>query len=321
MGDPVASNIMTEGLKLDFHTPPPLTLLPPPHTLPNSLHLPDIREFIPILLSRKFIRKISTPQLLYFSRPFIVPKKDGPNRLIIDLSHLNKLLITPTFKMERVSEIASCIVDPMWGCTVDLQDAFYHVPVAWSYHMFLAFVVDHQIYVFQVLPFGLSIAPWAFSRVTKPIKAHLHLLLFRFHTFLDDFLILAPSKEALVDRTTYILSLLQSLGLRIHHKKSNLTPSQTVEYLGVTFHLDRLLLSLPNTKVLGIMSVCQDTVHQSQRSRRQLESVVGLLSFASYYVPLGRLRLRPIVSWMNSHTSVESRDIPVPLDSTVETFF
>lgn len=314
LGDPVASNIMTEGLSLRFLSPPPLSILPPAHTLPSTSQLPAIREFLPGLLSRGIIRRIHSPQPLFFSRPFVVPKKDGPNRLIIDLSSLNRLLLTPSFKMETVSSIASCIVEPMWGCTVDLKDAFYHVPVAWSCHIFLAFVVDFQIYVFQVLPFGLSIAPWAFSRITKPIKAHLHLLLFRIHTFLDDFLLLAPTKDSLLELTSYVLSLLQRLGILINYKKSHLPPSQTVEYLGVTFHLDSLLLSLPEDKVLKVMSLCQDAIHQSQLSRRQLECLVGVLNFASNFVPLGRLRLRPVVSWMNLHTSAESRDLPIPLD-------
>ena len=305
---------MSEGLQLKFHSPPPLSLTPPNHLHPSASQLPDIREFLPGLLSRRIIRKIFSPQPLHFSRPFIVPKKDGPNRLIIDLSTLNKCLMIPSFKMERVSMIASCIVDPMWGCTIDLQDAFYHVPMAWRFHMYLAFVVDNQIYVCQALPFGLSVAPWAFSRITKPIKAHLHLLLFHFHTYLDDFLVLALTQESLVERTSYILTLLKGLGLHINTKKSKLSPSQTIEYLGVTLHLDKLLLSIPDDKVLGIVSLCQDTILQSHRSRRQLESVVGLLNFASYFVPLGRLHLRPIVSWMNAHTSVGSRDAPVPLD-------
>ena len=306
---------MTKGLDLDFHSPPPLSLTPPSHTLPSPAHLPDIRKFIPGLLSRRIIRKISSPQPLHFSRPFIVPKKDGPNRLIIDLSFLNTLLITPTFKMERVFQIASCIVGPMWGCTVDLQDAFYHVPVAWFFHIFLAFVVDGQIYVFQVLPFGLSIAPWAFSRVTKPVKAFIHKIPISFHTFLDDFLILAVSKESLVSHTQFILSLLQRLGLHINYKKSHLTPSQTIEYLGVIFHLDTLLLSLPVSKVQKIISVCQSTLHKPQTSRRHLESLVGLLNFASYYLPLGRMRLRPLVSWMNLNTSAGTRDSSITLDS------
>ena len=51
-----------------------------------------------------------------------------------------------------------------------------------------------------------------------------------FHTCLDDFL-LAPSRESLVVQTSYILSLLQQLGLRVHLTKSQLAPSQMVEYL------------------------------------------------------------------------------------------
>ena len=122
---------------------------------------------------------VHEPCPLHFSRLYVVPKKDGPN-LLIDLSFLNTLLVVPTFKMERISEIASGIVHPMWGCMVDLKYAFYHVTMAWAFHVFLAFVVDGQTYVFQVMPFGLSVAPWAFSKNTKPIKSHLHILLYLF---------------------------------------------------------------------------------------------------------------------------------------------
>ena len=35
-------------------------------------------------------------------------------------------------------------------------------------------------------------------------------------------------------------------------------------------------------------------------------------------LPLGRLRLRPVISWMNAHTYVVSRDLPVPLGSSLK---
>ncbi|CAL4146586.1 unnamed protein product [Meganyctiphanes norvegica] len=44
--------------------------------------------------------------------------------------------------MESVLQIASGIVEPLWGCTLDLQDAYFHVPMAWFFHRYLAFVVD-----------------------------------------------------------------------------------------------------------------------------------------------------------------------------------
>ena len=294
---------MTEGLQLKFHTLPPLRRFPTLHCHSSLIQLPKIRKFLPNLLSRNIIRKICTPQLLFFSRLFLVPKKDNSDRLVIDLSILNKYLIIPTFKMETIETISPCISVPMWGCTLDLQDAYFHVPVNWFFQIFLAFMVDHQIYVFQFLPFGLSVAPWTFSRIIKPIKAHIHLLTIRFHTYLDDFLILSLTPKSLTDHLSYIISLLETLGFLINIQKSQLIPSQTIEYLGVNLHLDSLLLSLPHSKVLAITAMCQDTLLQSHRSRRQLESLVGLLNFASSLVPLGRLRLRPIISWMNSHTS------------------
>ena len=214
--------------------------------------------------------------------------------------------------MERIWDIASCIVEPMWGCTIDLQDAFYHIPMAWFFHVFLAFVVDGQTYVFQVLPFGLAIAPWAFSRVTKPISSRLHLLLIRFHAYLDDFLVLASSRLDLLEKTSVVLSLLERLGLSVNQKKSNLTPSQTVDYLGVTFHLDTLQLSLPDSKISAIQLKCEAALAHPFQSRRVLESLVGLLNFAAPFVPLGRLRLRPVILWMNRHSEAPTRDIPVP---------
>ena len=77
---------MTRGLRLEFSSDPPLSLQPPDHILPSKSQLPIIRSFIPDLLSRNIIRIISSPQPLFFSRPFTVEKKDGPFRLILDLS-------------------------------------------------------------------------------------------------------------------------------------------------------------------------------------------------------------------------------------------
>ena len=304
---------MCNGLLLRFHSPPPLTIYPPESSAANPSQIPTIRSFIPDLLSRGVLRRILSPQPLFYSRLFLVRKKDGPFRLVIDLSRLNKCLEVPTFRMETVSSIASGIIQELWGCTIDLQDAFFNVPVSWVFHKYLAFILDGAVYVFQYLPFGLAVAPWAFSRVVRPIKGHCHLLGIRLHSYLDDFIVLQLSRKALRRDTSTILDLFQSLAIAVNVKKSHLTPSQTVEYLGVIFHLDTLTLSLTSSKVQSISSLCNSLMHSSCQSRRELEHLIGVLNFASYLVPLGRLRLRPLVSWMNSNTSTSTRDLPVPL--------
>merc|ERR1712106_753055 len=103
--------------------------------------------------------------------------------------------------------------------------------------------MDGRIYVFQFLPFGLSPAPWAFSRTIKPIKSHLHELSIMVFSLLDDFLILAPSQVQLEETAQKVINCFQTLGLSINLKKPMLKPSRVVEYLGVLFHLDSLNLS------------------------------------------------------------------------------
>ena len=45
---------------------------------------------------------------------------------------------------------------------------------------------------------------------------------------------------------------------------------------------------------------------------------MGLLNWASNFVPLGRLHLRPLIRWMNLHTSPLTRDQPSPLDGAIK---
>ena len=175
-------------------------------------------------------------------------------------------------------------------------------------------MIDGQIYVFQYLPFGLAVAPWAFNRVVRPLKCYLHKLRYLVSSFLDDFLLLAESPGKLRLVVAEVLQLFKRLGFQINEKKSSTTPSQRVEYLGVLFLLDSLQLTLPEKKVQKIVNLMGQMIQRSQASRRELEELLGLLSFASSLVPLGRLRLRPLLMWMNSHTAPESRDTPVTLE-------
>lgn len=101
MGDPTASSIMCQGLDLQFHTPPPLSFHPPPCAQANEGQVQDLMSFIPSLLSRKIIREVPTPLRLplFFSRPFLVSKKEGTLRPVLDLSRLNKYLVVHHFKM------------------------------------------------------------------------------------------------------------------------------------------------------------------------------------------------------------------------------
>ena len=86
--------------------------------------------------------------------------------------------------------------------------------------------------VFQFLPFGLSPAPWVFTRIIKPIKSRLHTLMILLSSYLDDFILFAESAVLLSDSAKTTLELLQCLGFTINWEKSSLIPAQEVGFLG-----------------------------------------------------------------------------------------
>ena len=127
----------------------------------------------------------------------------------------------------------------------------------------------------------------------SPGSPNLSSSIFYFPIFTPIWMIFSlPHPGSLWFQTSYILSLLQQLSLQVHLTKSHLAPSQTVEYLGVVFHLDTLQIT-PESKVSRILLTCRGTIRRRTCSWRQLECLVGLLSLASYYDPLGRLKLSP----------------------------
>ena len=47
----------------------------------------------------------------------------------------------------------------------------------------------------------------------------------------------------------------------------------------------------------------------------EVEALIGLPNFAALYLPLGRLKLIPLIQWVNVHTRASSRDNIVSLNS------
>ena len=65
----------------------------------------------------------------YYTKLFLVPKPMKRWRPVIDLSFLNSHLHVRTFKMETAESIRKSIRKGEWVTSIDLTDAYFHVPV------------------------------------------------------------------------------------------------------------------------------------------------------------------------------------------------
>ena len=78
----------------------------------------------------------------------------------------------------------------------------------------------------------------------------------------------------------------------VNEKKSMLTPSQRVKWLGLIWDTTKGSLSLPQDYQCKVKSEVEAFVAKKFVTRRQLERVVGLINFACSVDPIGRVYLK-----------------------------
>ena len=209
----------------------------------NNFHFSG-EEIMYIRRGRKIIRKkcyrTGTPRpgrsgLL--QHLFVVPKKDGGLRPILNLRQLNTHLIISHFKMETLRSIMKSLVPGDWAFSVDLTDAYLHLAVHPQYRKYLRFCVQGIHYQFRAMPFGLATAPRLFTKVMSTVGSYLRKQQIYIHMYLDDWLVKHQDRSLLIQHRTMIIDLLQRLGLLINHEKSRLNQTQTLEYLGALVNL------------------------------------------------------------------------------------
>ena len=133
-----------------------------------AAHHPIIQKEVDELLTKGAIEPCSGGAGFY-SSVFVVPKRTGGLCPILSLKHFNHYMHIPSFKMPTLKNIWQLIQRGDFAFSIDLQDAYLHIPIVKHHHCFLCFAWHNVPYQWKVLPFGLATAPRVFTSLTKPI--------------------------------------------------------------------------------------------------------------------------------------------------------
>ena len=100
---------------------------------------------------------------------FVISKASGGFWPIFNLKSLNKFIRPVHFKMEGIHLLRDLIWKGDWFMNLDLKDAYVTVPIHSDDQKFLHFLWKGNRFQYRCLPFGLSSAPWAFTKFPKPV--------------------------------------------------------------------------------------------------------------------------------------------------------
>ncbi len=289
---------LEEGVKLTFKEKPQLTRHPVQFS--NHSSLDALRRAVSSLEKKRVIEPVlDTSSPGFHSRLFLVPKRNGELRPVIDLSTLNRLLDVPSFRMETQQSVRAAVRPGEWVTSIDLQDAYLHVPMAPSTYRYLRFRVGSDVYQFRTLPFGLSTSPREFTKILQPVVDILRAHGIRLHAYLDDWLIRGDSAEQVHRDTRLVLNTLRHLGWIVNLKKSSLDPAQDFVYLGMRFRTTgSTVLVSPSEELLTRVAAWEPIMESSLVvTARQLARMMGLVTYLAPLVPRGYHHLRPM-QWL-----------------------
>ena len=318
---PRVVTILKEGYCLNFRLKPPLTKIP----LIKSKYLNrEKQQFLIKAVYQMIEKRAITPvqkvtSLGFYSRLFLVPKPGKRWRPVIDLSVVNSFLHVPTFKTETAKNIRDSLQEGEWVTSLDLTDAYFHIPIHPRFQKYLHFNVGDRSYQFTALSFGIATAPLEFTMVAKEVKLMALAEGIRIHQYIDDWLMRAKTKQQCQENTHRLIRLVQSLGWIINFEKSDLIPTQEIEFLGYKFDLRVGLVFPTQKKIDRLLEKIVSMLKATQTSPRELMSLIGSMASMEKTVPLGRLHMRPLQWYLKTHWRYpQSLDIPVPVSQVLK---
>lgn len=120
--------------------------------------------------------------------PAFVTNTASKKRLFVDYGNINTTLAERTLQMDQLGDLVAVLRPRDSLFKADITDAYYHLRLRKTDQMKLSFYVDGVVYVSLSLSCGLSVAPWSFTKLMKPVVSHLRSKGHRICSYLDDFL-------------------------------------------------------------------------------------------------------------------------------------
>lgn len=303
------------GHVIEFSCPPPDSGVRPTPWPSCLTKRSELSLGITALLQKGAIQEVPPLEvgLGFYSRIFLVPKLTGGFRLVLDLKALNKWVVRIPFRMETLQRVIPLVLPGHYMCTLDLQDAYYHVPIHPQSRRFLRFCVQGRHFQFLVLPFGLRSAPRVFTKVVAPVVAVLHLRGLLVYPYLDDWLIHAPSQSLLLEAQGVVCSVLRDHGFLLNLPKCQLSPSQDLVFIGARFRTDLGRVFLPVPRILTLVSLARRFLQGDSFPVRLWLRLLGLMAATVFTVAWARFHLHPLWLYLLSRWNPVSLELDVLL--------
>jgi len=236
----------------------------------STAELDELRKQLDDLLKKGFIKPSTSP---YGAPVLFVRKKDGTLRMCVDYRGLNRITIKNRHPLPRIDELIDRFRGARFFTKLDLISGYHQQRIFEPHTHKTAFRCRYGHFEFNVVPFGLTNAPAAFStmmaRALDPVLDKCVVV------YLDDILIYSKSKEEHLAHIRSVLSLLRKNGLYAKLSKCSFMQEET-EFLGHVVSKNGIHTSAGHVKAI--------TEWPTPKKQKDVQQFVGLAQFYHQYI-------------------------------------
>eukprot|EP00731_Ephydatia_muelleri_P023446 Em0015g1029a len=292
---------ITEGYVL------PLMSEPPPYSRPNQLSAQleseSVSKAVVELLAGGYVERSSEPPTVC-SPLSVVVSGAGKKRLVVNLRHVNQYLWKQKFKYEDLRVAMTMFSKGELMFAFDLKSGYHHIEIVKHHRRFLGFHWDKVYYTFTVLPFGLSSAPYAFTKLMRPIVRYWRSKGLKAVVYLDDGLCAVRGREEACTASQWVQSTLHWAGLVVNEAKSSWQPSHEVQWLGFVVNLEQGCISVPVKKVDTLKKNLGAVLDANTLNARCLASLIGkIIAMGLALGPISRFMTRSMYALLQTRSA------------------
>ncbi|CAF4432119.1 unnamed protein product [Rotaria sp. Silwood2] len=262
-----------------------------PHSPPASKpYLQPDKEENMFNMIQEFLQAglISESHSPYAAPAFLVKKKDGTFRLVVDYKKLNLITIKDSSPLPNMEDaIRKLGPGYQYFSKLDLKSGFYQIPIREEDKPKTAFITPFGLFQFNVLPMGLKNSPPTFQKVmTDTLKNCRPFSL----VYLDDIIVYSKSYEEHLDHLKQVFTVLNDKNFVLNPPKCEIL-MQRINYLGHTIDKDTIKPMIEKIEaILNMKDPCTLTA---------ANKFIGALSWYRKFIPGFASAASPIHSVTN----------------------
>lgn len=223
---------------------------------------------------------ISKSTSIYISPAFLILKKNGDLRMVVDYRKINEATVKINYPLPSIHYYLTQLEGGVIFSQIDLKNGYYQIKIKDGDRYKTAFNILGQIYQFNRMPFGLCNAPRTFQRAMNDILSDLDYV----KVFLDDILIHSKSTQEHEAHLREVIERLHQNNIGINMEKFSFGKKQ-VQYLGHIILKDGIKANIEKMQQFTIPEI---------KSKKDIQKLTGLINWFRPFIKDLSTRLGPV---------------------------